>query len=369
MAWSNKYTIELWSKSGVMLADFSGRATDRKITESRNYPESIEFSLDLNSFESYCRAAGISDPKQLLITNSTEVRVRRAGTYITGGQLVYKNVSITGEEQQIQCRVQGFLGLFAKRRTGETPAGFISEVYTAVEGSAKSRTDLAWHLIDASQQLINGNFGVTRGLVGGSTTLYDKTYSRTNIGDALQAMTTYKADPIDIEFTYNKVFNTYAQIGSDRPDIIFEYPGNIKGLEAPDDGTDVTNEVTALGQGAADGTQKPAFGVDIPSQLDYQLRQDIVQSNGTDDSNGGITDAAEAAKDAKSRPINIPSLTINGNVAPYVTDYRIGDRVRVKINDHPLIDDINGIYRIEKRTITVDDNDNETVKLEVSKWE
>lgn len=368
MAWSNKYTIELWSKSGVMLADFSGRATGRKITESRNYPGSIEFALDLNSFEKYCRVSGV-DPKQLLITNSTEVRVRRAGTYIAGGQLVYKNVSISAEGQAIECRVHGFLALFGKRRTGTTPAGFVSEVYTAAEGSAKSRTDLAWALINASQQLVNGSFGVTRGLAGGSPTLYDKSYSRTNIQDALLAMTTYKADPIDIEMTYNKVFNTYAQIGSDRPDIIFEYPGNIRALEAPDDGTDVTNEVTALGQGAADGTQKPAFGVDIASQLDYQLRQDILQSNGTDDSNGGITEAAEAAKDAKSRPIKIPAVTINGNVAPYVTDYRVGDRIRVKINNHPLIDDINGIYRIEKRTITVDDNDNEIVKLEVSKWE
>lgn len=368
MAWSSKYTIELWSKNGVMLADFSGRATGRKIVESRNYPESIEFALDLNAFEKYCRDSGI-DPKQLLITNSTEVRVRRAGTYLTGGQLVYKNASIRAEAQGVVCRVHGFLALFNKRRTGDSPAGFVSEVYTHAEGTAKSRKDLAWHLINASQQLTNGNFGVTRGLTGGSDALYDKTYNRTNLQDALQAMTTYKTDPIDIEFTYDKVFNTYAQMGSDRPDIVFEYPGNIFELDAPDDGTDVTNEVIALGQGAADGTQKPEFAQDIPSQLEYQLRQDIVQSNGTDNSSGGITDAAESAKDAKSRPIKIPALTVNGNVAPFVTDYRIGDRVRVKVNGHPLIDDINGVYRLEKRTITIDDNDNESVKLEVSAWE
>ena len=369
MAWSSKYTIELWDKHGNLLADFSGRATGRRITESRNYPESIEFGLDLNEFEKYCRDSGI-DPKQLLITNSTEVRVRRAGTYLAGGQLVYKNVSINAQDQKIEVRVQGFLALFAKRYTGTTPAGFVSEVYTAAAGTAKSRTDLAWTLISASQALTNGSFGITRGLTGGSTTLYDKTYGgRTNIMNALQAMTTYEADPIDIEFTYNKVFNTYAQIGSDRPDIIFEYPGNIRALEVPDDGTDVTNEVIALGQGGADGTQKPAFGVDVSSQTDYQLRQDIVQTNGTDDSNGGITDAAESARDAKSRPLKIPALTINGDVAPFVTDYRIGDRVRVKVNKHPLISDINGVYRVEKRTITIDDNDNEIVKLEVSKWE
>lgn len=368
MAWSSKYTFELWSKSGVMLADFSGRASGRKIVQSRNYPEQIEFSLDLNAFERYCRDSGV-DPKTLLITNSTEVRVRRAGTYITGGQLVYKTTSLAAEGQSVACRVQGFLALFSKRYTGTTPAGLVSEDHTAASGTAKSRTDLAWYLINASQSLTNGSFGITRGLTGGSTTLYDKTFGRTNIMNALQAMTELKTDPIDIEFSYNKVFNTYAQIGSDRPDIVFEYPGNIRDGEFPDDGTDVTNEVIALGQGGADGVQQPAFGIDLDSQLNYQLRQDVVQSNGTDNSNGGITDAAESAKEAKSKPLKIPAITVNGNVAPYVTDYRIGDRVRVKINNHPLIDDVNGVYRIEKRTITIDDNDNETVKLEVSKWQ
>jgi protein involved in polysaccharide export with SLBB domain len=89
-------------------------------------------------------------------------------------------------------------------------------------------------------------------------------------------------------------------------------------------------------------------------------------TSGTDNSDNGITDAANAALSYKKTPLRIPALTVNANLPPYVTDYRIGDRVAVKITGHPTVSDINGMYRIEKRTIEVDDNDNETVTLEVS---
>lgn len=367
MKWSSKYSIEFWDKHGNQLADYSGRAYNRQIVLSRNQPDEIRFSLDLNDFEDYCERSH-TDPKQILTTGSTEVRVRRLGTYISGGQLVYAEAAIDANNQRIDCIVYGFLWLFDSRSTGESNAGQVLEVHTAANGNAKSRTDLAWYLINASQSLTNGDFGVTRGLTGGSTTLYDKQYSRTNIKDALQAMTNLQTDPIDIEFTYNKVFNTYAQIGSDRPDIVFEWPYNILTFNAPDDATDLANEVIGIGSGAADGTQVVEIAEDLSSQTDYQLRQKPLQTNGTDNSDGGITDAAEAYKDAKGRPMRVPKFTVDGNQQPYVTDYRIGDRVTVKVNNHPYIADVNGTYRIEKLTLAIDDNDTEVVTPEVTAW-
>lgn len=366
MAWSSKYTYEIWDKLGNMLVDFSGRASGRKIVESRNHPEAIEFTLDLNEFERFCRDSRI-DSKQLLITNSTEIRVRRLGTYLAGGQLYYKDPQVTAESQTLALRAQGYLALFSKRFTGQTPAGLVSEVHTGT--TSKSRKDLAWYLINASQQLAGGDFGVTRGVAGGSSTKYDKTYGRTNIMEALQSMTEFKTAPIDFEFTYDKVFNTYETMGSNRPDIVFEYPGNIREFGVPEDGSDVANEVVALGQGGADGSQKPAYAVDSASQADYQLRQSVVQSNGTDDSSGGITEAAKSELAAKMRPNTVLSLSINANLPPYVTDYKIGDRVTVKIGGYPTVNHVSGTYRIEKRTISIDDNDSETVTLEVVRWE
>lgn len=367
MKWSSKYTIEFWDKHGNLLADYSGKAFDRRITLSRNQPDEIKFSLDLNDFEIHCEKAKV-DPRQILIVGSTEVRIRRLGSYLSGGQLVYSEVVIDEKSQRIECLGFGFLWLFDKRYTGESNAGQVLEVHTAENGNAKTRSDLAWYLISASQALRNGNFGVTRGVAGGSSTKFDKQYSRTNIKNALQNMTELKTNPIDIEFTYDKVFNTYEQIGSNRPDIVFEWPHNILTLNVPDDATDLANEVMGIGSGAADGTQALEIAEDLVSQSDRELRQDVLQTNGTDNSDGGITDAAEARLDAKSRPMRVPKFTVDGNKAPYVTDYRIGDRVTVKVNNHPFVRDINGTYRIEKLTIAIDDNDTEIVTPEVVPW-
>ena len=172
MKWSSKYSIEFWDKHGNQLADFSGRAYNRQVTMSRNQHEEIRFSLDLNDFEDYCARSKI-DSSQILIAGSTEVRIRRLGKYLCGGQLAYCEPAIDTGGQRIDCIAYGFLWLFGKRTTGETTAGQVLEVHTADYGTAKSRTDLAWYLISASQALTNGDFGITRGLTGGSTTLYD----------------------------------------------------------------------------------------------------------------------------------------------------------------------------------------------------
>ncbi|MGW5074077.1 hypothetical protein [Rhodococcus sp. NPDC004095] len=367
MKWSSKYSIEFWDKHGNQLADYSGRAYNRRVTLSRNRPDEIKFSLDLNNFEEHCRKAH-TDPRQILKTASTEVRVRRLGSYLAGGQLVYAEAVIDANSQRIDCVVYGFLWLFGKRYTGESNAGQVLEVHTTANGNAKSRKDLAWYLINTSQSLTNGGFGITRGLTGGSATTYDKQYSRTNLRNALENMTELSTEPIDIEITHDKVFNTYAQIGSNRPDIVFEWPYNILTLNAPDDATDISNEVIGIGSGAADGTQAVAVAEDLISQTDYELRQEVLQTNGTDNSDGGITDAAEAHRDAKSRPIRVPKFTVDGNKPPFVTDYRIGDRVSVKVNNHPYLADINGTYRIEKLTLEIDDNDSEVVTPEVVAW-
>lgn len=362
----SKYTVEIWTRDGTLIVDLSGKVANKRFQQSRNQPDIIEFELDAREFEAYCRAAYINSTSALL-TRSVEIRVKRNQTYFTGGQLVYKRLSVSGKQAVITIKGIGFLALFAKRRTGTGTVGngTVSEVYTAANGNAKSRKDVAWELIRQSQLLVNGDFGVTRGLTGGSTTLYDKTFSRTEIMTALQDMTNLQTEPIDIEFTYNKVFNTYAKIGSMRTDIVFEYPGNILSFEVTDDGTDTTNEVIGLGAGGADGAGVVVPVRDAPSQLTYSLLQDTINTNGTDNSDNGITNTANAELAIKKNPIVVPSFTVDGGKVPYSTDYSIGDIVQLKINNFPSIGSVNGLYRIEGRTIEVNENDSETVQLKV----
>lgn len=356
---TSKYSIEIFSSSGQFLADFSGLARDRRIIQSRNEAETIQWNIDLNDYHRYCSLAKI-DPNTLLINNSTEIRAKRGGSYLCGGQLVYKYPRLTRNNQTMQVRATGFLNLLKDRYTGTTSAGSVSESFTATNGGTIAST-----LITETQALTNGDYGITIGSIA-STGNHDKTYSETNIKDAIQALSKLVNNPFDFEFTYNKTFNTYASLGSNRPDIVFEWPNNIIDFGLPEDGTGTANQVTAYGQGFGEQARTAVEVNNAGSQLTYKLRQKKIISDGVDDSNGGITNAANSELAAWAFPYELPTLIVDGNRAPFVTDYGVGDRVKVVVRGHPILEHVNGLYRIEKRIIDIDDNDNETVELVLS---
>ena len=347
---ASKYTIELVNPNGLLLADLTGRASKRRVVISRNEAEEISWSVDLNEFENYCRLSN-QDPLSVLVANNTEVRVKRLGTYLCGGKLIYFNVLINGAAQTIDLRATGFLNLFKDRYTSTL------RLYSSVEA-----TSIASSLITESQALTNGNFGVTIGAMATVGT-HVRGYNRTNIKTALQELSRVQTNPFDFEFTYDKVFKTYVQIGNKRPDIIFEYPNNIKDAVIPTDGTGMANEIIALGSGFGIESQSVAQADSLGSQLTYGLRQKLVTSNGNDNSDTALVDEAYAELAAWAFPFEIPSITVNGNVAPYVTDYKIGDRIVVRFNNYNMLKHINGYYRIEKIDLNIDELDNETVKL------
>lgn len=351
---TSKYSFELWTSSGLLLADLSGRAQRRKVIRSRNEADEITWTLDLNEFERYCSRTN-QDPSSLLIPGVTEVRVRRGGTYIAGGQLDYMDPQVTASTQTIQLMASGFLDLFKSRYTDA------ERIFTAVQA-----TTIAWTLIDESQsQGDDWDFGVTQGSLA-TVGVHDRTYQRTNLKDALQNLTKVQTNPFDFEFTPDKVFNTYAAIGSSRPDVIFEYPGNIKSFSAPVDGTGIANRVIALGSGFGEEAQAQYVAEDVASQATYKVREKVIVSNATDNSDNGLTDAATSEIAAWSFPFQIPPLVVNGNVAPFITDYGIGDYIRIRLKNYNLLSHIDGLYRLERYELNIDESDNEEITLYVS---
>lgn len=350
---ASKYTIELRSPAGLLLADFSGRAKDRKLMKSRNEADDASWSLDLNEFERYCDLNSVH-PRELLVNGQTEVRIKRLGSYISGGQLVYATPRVSASSQTLELRMTGFLNLLKARYTGA------ERVFSATQA-----TDIAWTVIDESQQLTGGDFGITRGSIA-TVGVHNRTYKRVQLKDLLQNLTKVQTNPFDFEFTYNKVFNTYPSIGSIRPDIIFEYPKNITDYALPNDATSIANQIIALGAGFGEEAGTIVTVTDTSSRTTYKLRQDVITTNGTTDDDGGVTDAANARLAAWGFPFEVLELTVNGNVAPYITDYGIGDRIRVKLSGYKTTEHINSLYRLERFDLTVDDNDNEQIKLYVS---
>jgi len=350
----SKYAFELWSPSGLLLADLAGRAKNRRIVMSRNEAEDITWQLDLNEFENYCRTINAT-PSSLLQPNSTEIRIRRGSKYLCGGKLLYRNPRVTPNSQDIELKATGFLNLFKRRYTAA------ERIFTGVEA-----TTIAATLIEESQdQGPNWDFGVTIGSLATVGT-HDRIYHDDEIKDSLQNLTKVQVAPFDFEFTYDKVFNTYAAVGSRRPELIFEYPGNIKSFEVPVDGTLTANSIRVLGSGS--GTQGSIRVVrdDLSSQANYKvLEEKLLESSVTEDTT--LEQHGDAELAAVANPFEIPSIEVDGNVAPYVTDYQIGDYVRVIIRGYELTSNINALYRIERIDLSVDENDQESVKLYLSR--
>jgi hypothetical protein len=343
------YIFEIVNPNGELLADLSGMAKARKIDLSRNEAEDIQFTINLQDFEKYCASLNI-EPQNILAIYQNEVRVRRGSNYICGGQLIYYETKF----ETIEVRATGFLNLFKDRYTGD------ERIFTAVEA-----TEIAETLIDETQAHEYGDFGVTMGTLE-TVGVHDRTYRRTNIKDALQNLTNVILHPFDFEFTYDKVFNAYATLGSQRPEIVFEFPRNIMDYRVPFDATGLVNHIIVLGSGNGDEALNSYIGEDETSKLNYKRRERVLTPNSVS-SEDTLEEYAMAELAAWSVPFELPIITVDGNKAPFLGDYHLGDYVKVKLLNSKMTEHIDSMYRIEKIQIKVDDDNNETIDLSLSR--
>ncbi len=353
----SRYHFELWSPAGQLLLDLAGRAKNRRIILSRNEAEDVTWQIDLREFERVAGKLG-KTPDELLKAGQTEFRVRRGQNYLCGGRIFYRNVRITPDSADIEIRGFGWLQLFAHRYVGfGAPYSF----------TQKAGNVIAAEMISQSQQGVYMNdFGITIGTLPTLTgTPHDRTYENKQIKEAVKELTQLQSGPFDFEFTHDKVFNTYTSIGSDRPDVVFELPGNIRSLESPLDATRLANEVYFYGAGNGADVQLKAYDSDPNSEITYDVFQKFIQDSSIstqDNADKHVT--AEVA--AYGWPFEVPSIEVDGNRSPFIGDYGIGDRVNVRVRQVETLAHINGMYRIEKIDLSIDENDNEKVKLYLS---
>lgn len=350
---TGKYTVELFDKAGTLLADLTDKAMGRKLILSRNEADDISWNLDLNAFEEYCEQLG-KDPNSIIKSNSTEIRIRRGDKYIGGGEITFAEIQIKDNSFVINIRASGFLNMFNKRKTG-----------SLLTFENETGPDIGWALINETQSKLYGDFGVTRGLIAVTDPL-NRQYTRTNIKEALQSLTTSELSPHDMEITAEKVYNTYVRIGSNKPELVFEVGRNILTIGVPIDGTPLFNELTAIGQGFGDEAQIQYIASDFESQAEYLLREETRTYSDIIDQEV-LEDFAEADLRSMSNVIQIPSITVTGDIAPFITDYGIGDRITITGFKHKMLRHLNDLYRIERIELSVDDNDHEVIKLMVTR--
>jgi len=340
------YEVELWSRQGVLVADISVLVKTMSFTQERNASESFEMTSDLDAFEDLASSIGTM-PMVMLNPYRTDIKVKRRGVYLFGVHVVEVNTELNEDESTISIRAVGYLNLLNDR--------FITKSYTN-----EYETDIIQDLINETQSQTNGDIGITFGTQV-QLVQRDRIYERQNIKEAIINLTKLVTGNFDFAFDHNKVFSTYEMIGSDRSiELEFTYPGNIRQLTVPRTGINLFNKIYGLGAGFGDD-QVQSLQADTDSQLEYGVHESIYTWN-------SVIEQATLDQNAQARLIltknmlEIPQIKISGRDFDLST-YGIGDRVTVRVLDHNFLNTIDGVYRIERISVSIDENQDEDITL------
>lgn len=344
---ADKYTIELYSRQGLLIADITRLATNVAFTLQRNTAEQLSFSLDINAFEALCAEIGIN-PTSILSPYQTDVKVKRNGEYLFGTQVGDITGTLGETTGTIDVRCFGYFNLLIDR-------------YLTVSYADIDATDIAWNLIDMTQSQTNGDLGITYGPNQTTTRDRVRNYERQNVRDAIYNLTKLIDGNFDFEITHDKKWNTYAQIGSDKSsELEFIYPGNITGITVTRNGLALFNEIIGVGSGFGSEALE-SIQEDNDSQLNYGLHQKVVSFNSVSQQDT-LDQNTEAELSLRKDLLELPSFSVNGEDFN-LNDIHIGDRVTLRIQQHPFFNTVDGIYRIEKIEVNIDENEAEEIKI------
>lgn len=362
-----EYTIELWSTTGVYMADVSILLIDGfRLGMPLNDVEDLEFSLDLVKFEEKCERLGV-EPRNVLDPYRTEVKIKRNGAYLLGTQVVETLINLNNQgPNTIQIRCTGYLNLFKDRYI--SPG--VGDAYK-VNYENRTYSEIAQRLILDTQKQTNGHFGVT---LGPDTASPSQSMTRTRSGDydnqgvkdGIINLTKLDNDNFDFKFTWDKRFECFNRLGSDKPEVELVYSDNVKSMTVLRDSSTLANKITGIGSGIGD--ERLAYtSIDSTSSLAYGVREKIELFNST--SNQDTLDDSVAGLLPIYKDLHeVPTVHItNGAINP--GEVITGDSVLVKVEGSTFVESINSLYRIIDMKLNVNKNNEESITLKLIKWE
>lgn len=227
-------------------------------------------------------------------------------------------------------------------------------IYTGIDAG-----QIAWDLIDDSQNKTNGDFGITEGAIE-ATMVRDRTYNNDNIMDSLINLANV-INGFDFEITSGKVFNVYAHMGVDRSaSIVLEYGINIRTAHITEDFVNPVNGAIILGDSGVLAEPVRVERNDAASQAQYGLREGLLNEMTTIE-----TETLEEKGDALILKYGLPlfrvGLGIVRSITPTITDFSLGDLIRLKVKEG--IYDIDRSFRVYGWGVKYDSDNTETLDL------
>lgn len=348
-----KYEFECWI-NGAQVGDITKLMQNRRFSFTRNGSEELSFSMSLTAFEQYCEALG-AVPSAVLEAYVTDIRIKRKGSYYFGVHVVDMQYGLDISGITLEVKATGFLDLFADR--------YVTKNYSHTE-----RVAIGLDLINETQDTgnVDDDFGVIPGPLQYSTSISDteREYVDQNVRDGLVNLTSLSDGNFDFRFNYDRSIETFAQIGSNRPDNKFTYPYNITGGRVTHTATSLWNYIIALGSGFGEEALRTVTA-DPVSRGNHKTRQKIISFNSISKQQT-LDENAYAYLQKVKNILELPTFNVSG-VFANLDFLNVGDRVPVEVAGHPALP-LNDTYRIEKMAVDLDENDAENIAITVDNY-
>lgn len=334
---SGEYTFKVADIAGNMLAELP--LGNPVWTFALNAEGSATFTLPIH------------DPKadpNLLSVGDRDLYIYADGDLKWAGRIW--NIEASTSNNEIRCSALGWFSIF-KRRFVTANRSYDNE----------EQFDIAWDLIDHSQDKTGGDVGIVNGSGSPSGVLRDRKffgYELSNIHDEIVAMTELQ-DGFDFEITPEKQFIAYYPMKGDDVDFPLELGKNVATIATQEDALDLANSVYAVGAGDGDATCI-ANAIDATSRTTYGLLE-AVESFTEIKQFTTLQSRANSQLKVLKHPRITPNIYIVLGADQDYYDYVVGDRVHVKADYGYL--QIDDDYRIITMTYQLTNDGREAVTL------
>lgn len=212
--------------------------------------------------------------------------------------------------------------------------------------------------------VIQTSFGITR-TIDKYKIIKDVIEEITQLSTGVDFNITVSIDP-----TTNfmqKFYNVwYPGQGINNTSLPFNFPGNIKKVDKPRDGKSMANYIFERGQGSTN-TQPFTTSIDPTSIQVYGLREETVDSSDVLDT-ATLQLLGDELLRVRKNPLDVPQIVLDGNIAPAIGSYGIGDTILINVNAGNVNNIINILqtYRIEEIGVIITEDDQEEITLGIS---
>lgn len=339
---SPKYRFVIYDRNKAKEVCELADARNRSFSTCLNREGEARFTINLTN------SKATSD---ILALRQNELRVYRDDTLVWGGELTLYEGGLDAEAEDVTVYAKSYLDLLRTRYTGA------SREFNNIDAGI-----IAWTLIDESQQLTDGDFGLASGEIQTSVNRL-RLYEYKNLYEAIvQLSDVYNG--FEFEITPNKVFNVYyPQKGSDKTDDFqLVWGRNIKRLDFSYDFSEPCNQAVVLGAGEG-ANMIFATRTDITARSRDKLRQqkvlakDIVEFT-------TLNDKGDKVLSENKNPIETLTIVQAAGTASF-TDVSVGDTIHIEVSRGLL--SIADDYRIQEIHVRISDGGEEEVTYIVSK--